>query len=71
MSNFIEIKCRDERRRLINVDYIEEVVEREGEGCYIYMAFNCPDCHEQDYFEVDKSYEEIIDMLEYGGEYDW
>lgn len=64
MSGFIEIICADEKRRLLNIMHIEEVVETETKGkCLIYMAFNCPDAMEQDYFEVKESYDAIIQKI--------
>ena len=64
MSGFIEIICVDDKRRLLNIRHIEEVVEAETEGnCFVYMAFTCPDTKEQDYFKVKESYDAIIQKI--------
>jgi hypothetical protein len=63
MKGFIEIKTKDKYRRLINVNFIEEVCERDGGACSVYMAFNSPMAYEQDYFEVIQSYDEIVALI--------
>ena len=68
MKGFIEIKTKDKYRRLINIRHIEEVCEKEGGGCSIYMAFNSPMAYEQDYFDVDMSFDEVIDLIKKGGQ---
>ncbi len=68
MSGFIEIIPKwDKKRRFINIRHIEEVVEVDENTCRVFMAFNVPDATEQDYFEVDKPYDEIISMIKKGG----
>ena len=64
MREFIEIVCRDKHRRLLNVKHIEEVYEISENSCIIYMAFNVPYATEQDYFEVQKPYDEIVSLIE-------
>jgi hypothetical protein len=64
MNGFIEIVGSDQKRRLINVRHIEEVVELDENSCSIYMAFNTPDAYEQDYFKVKKPYSEIVALIE-------
>lgn len=49
MKNFIEIVDKYDNRHLINIRYIEEVVEKTEDSCYIYLAHNCPDAVEQDF----------------------
>lgn len=63
MRRFIEIIDSNKKRRFLNIKYIEEVAESDKSSCYIYMAFNCPNAIEQDYFLVNKSYDEIIAMI--------
>ena len=64
MSGFIEIICSNDKRRLLNIRHIEEVVETETKGkCLINMAFTCPNAIEQDYFEVKESYDAIIQKI--------
>ena len=64
MSGFIEIICVDDKRRLLNIRHIEEVVEAETEGnCFVYMVFTCPDAKEQDCFKVKESYDAIIQKI--------
>lgn len=68
MSGFIEIlPTSNKNRRFINIKHIEEVVEVDEKHCRIFMAFNVPDAMEQDYFEVDKPYDEIVSMIKKGG----
>lgn len=67
MSKFIEIKCiNSKNRRLINTKYIEEIVEIGKNSCRIYMAFSVPNATDQDYFEVDMSYDEVIKEIKWG-----
>ncbi len=67
MSKFIEIKAFGcENRRLINIKHIEEVVEIDENSCRIYMAFSVPNAEEQDYFEVDMSYDEVVKEIKWG-----
>lgn len=68
MCGFIEIKAFDaDNRRFVNIRHIEEVVEVDKNMCRIYMAFNVPDAVEQDYFEVNQTYDEIVSMIRKGG----
>ena len=68
MSGFIEIcPIFNRSRRFINIKHIEEVVEIDENSCRIFMAFNVPDATEQDYFDVDKPYDEIVSMIKKGG----
>ena len=68
MSEFIDIHSKyDKNRRFINIKYIEEVVEVDENTCRIFMAFNVPDAIEQDYFDVDNPYDEIVSMIKKGG----
>lgn len=63
MRRFIEIIDSNKKRRFLNIKHIEEVAESDKDSCYIYMAFNCPNSNEQDYFLVNRSYDEIIAMI--------
>lgn len=68
MSKFIEIKAfGSENRRFVNTKHIEEVVEVDENMCRIYMAFSVPDADEQDYFEVDMPYDEVVAMIKKEG----
>lgn len=68
MSGFIEIRpIFNNSRRFINIKHIEEVVEIDENSCRIFMAFNVPDATEQDYFDADKPYDEIVSMIKKGG----
>ena len=64
MRNFIEIVCKDKNRHLINIRYIEEVVEFDEGSCYIYLAHNCPEAVEQDYFLINEPYDVIKKLIE-------
>lgn len=63
MNGFIEIIDSNKKRRYLNINYIEEVAESDNDSCYIYMAFNCPDATDQDYFIVKRPYDEIVDII--------
>lgn len=63
VKGFIEIVDKDERRRYLNVRHIEEVCEIGEHHCDIYMAFNRPNVANQDYFQVRKSYDEIVALI--------
>ena len=63
MKRFIEIIDSNNNRRFLNINHIEEIVEKDENNCYIYMAFNVPDAIEQDNFLVNKPYNEIISLI--------
>lgn len=64
MSEFIEVVYKDENRRLINIRYIEEVAEFDEGSCYIYLAHNCPNATEQDYYLINEPYDVIKRLIE-------
>lgn len=64
MKNFIEIVDKYDNKHLINIRYIEEVVEKTEDSCYIYLAHNCPDAVEQDYYLVKEPYDVIKMAIE-------
>lgn len=63
MKGFIEIVGKDNKTRLLNVRYIEEVCEIGENHCNIYMAFNCPNATDQDYFQVRLPYNVVVDLI--------
>lgn len=63
MKRFIEIIDSNNNRRFLNINHIEEIAEKDENNCYIYMAFNVLDAIEQDYFLVNKPYNEIISLI--------
>lgn len=63
MKGFIEIVGKDGKKRLLNVRYIEEVCEIGEHHCDIYLAFNCPNATDQDYYQVRQSYDEIVALI--------
>lgn len=63
MKKFIEIILEDNRRRLVNIDWIEEIIEFDKNHCEIYLAFNQPNALEQDYIMALMSYDEIMKLL--------
>lgn len=58
IKGFIEVTCQDNKKRIINVNHIEEVCDNK-----IYIVFNCPDSIEQDYFTCQETYEEIKEKI--------
>ena len=57
MKQFIEIKYKDGKRTLLNINYIEQVIEHGDGSCTIYIAFNCPNAIEQDFIDVNMTYD--------------
>ena len=64
IKRFIEVIDTKDVRHLININYIEEIEEGdEGGGCWIYLAHNCPNATEQDYYRTSEPYEVIKRVL--------
>ena len=63
MKGFIEIVGKDNKTRLLNVRYIEEVCEFGANHCDIYLAFNCPDAYEQDHYQVRLPYSRVVELI--------
>lgn len=63
MTNFIEIEQPYGTRHLVNVNYIEEVVDCGNGQCVIYLVFNAPDAYEQDSIQLDIPYDEVVSMI--------
>ena len=63
MTKFIGFTDVNGKKRIVNVDYIEEIIEIDENSCCIYMAFNCPNAIEQDYFIIKKPYKEMFNVL--------
>lgn len=62
-KHFIQIVDKNRKKRLVNIDYIEEIAEIDSERSYIYLAFNAPNAVEQDYFEVNIPYSKLVSMI--------
>lgn len=65
MKGFIQITTKS-GRKLININRIEEICEKEGGGCTIYIASDAP--YEQVRHTVDMPFDELLDLIEKGGE---
>ena len=65
MSGFICIVDKNGKRHCLNARYIEEIAEVDEKSCCIYMAFVCPHANEQDYIEVEISYDSVVDLIEW------
>lgn len=64
MKGFIEITDKEGVNHLINIRYIEEIWDDgNGDGCWIYLAFNYPNATEQDCYRVSEPYEVIKKLL--------
>lgn len=61
MSKFIEVTCNG-KKWLLNANIIEEVTKKDS-GSTIYIAYDCPGAYEQDYMNVQESYEQVRQML--------
>ena len=59
MEQFIEVHIKEEKR-LINLRWVEEIRENPDGRTTIYFAFNCQNSIDQDYMNVDESYNEIL-----------
>lgn len=63
MKGFIETLNEDNNRVLININYIEEVVESNN-GCIIYFSFHSPNNNPFDYEYIEETYESIKSKIE-------
>ena len=63
MSAFIKITDKDGNRRLLNVNYIEEVIDLDNGKSEINLAFNCPNATEQDNIIVNIPFDELAKMI--------
>lgn len=55
MSKFVEFKSVSGTRRFINIDNVEEIIDR-GSSCRVYF-------NEHDYFETYKTYDEVVAII--------
>ena len=62
MKQFIEVHIKGEKR-LINLQWVEEIHKNPDGSATIYFAFNCPNSIDQDYMKVDESYNEILSEI--------
>lgn len=67
MSGFIKITDKDGNRRLLNVNYIEEVLDLDNGKSEINLAFNCPNATEQDNIIVNIPFDELAEMIRNAG----
>lgn len=58
MAEFIEVHCNG-KRHLINTDWVEEIKENSEHDVTIFFAFTIPNGRDQDYLNVDETYNEI------------
>ena len=63
MNKFIEIIGNEGKRKCINVRHIESIEEVSENQCVIYMLPNWFDNAVRAYYIVDKSYDEVIAMV--------
>ena len=61
--SFMEVVDSQDKRHLINIRHIEEIAEIDDKSCYIYLAFNCPNANEQDYYLINEPYEVIKALI--------
>ena len=64
MSAFIKITDTIGNRQLINVNYIEEVLDLDNGKSEINLAFNCPNATEQDSVIVNIPFDELAEMIQ-------
>ena len=62
MNKFILVHIKGEPR-LINLAWVEEIHPNDW-GSAIYFAFTCPGASEQDYMNVDESFETVMEKVE-------
>lgn len=58
MANFIVVHEKNEER-LINLHWVEEIRPDDTGKAFIYFAFQCDGCIEQDLIRTDESYDEV------------
>ena len=63
MKGFIEVLNEDNNRVLININYIEEVIE-EKNNCIIYLNFHSPNSNSFDFEYIKEPYESIKSKIE-------
>ena len=63
MSGFIKIVDKDGYRRLLNVNYIEEVLDIDNGKSEINLAFNCPNATEQDNIIINIPFDKLVEMI--------
>lgn len=63
MKGFIEVLNEDNNRVLININYIEEVIE-EKNNCTIYLSFHSLNNNAFNYKYIKESYESIKSKIE-------
>lgn len=61
MPKFIEVHHMGEPR-LINLRWVEEIRPVDDQAC-IYFAFSIPNGIDQDYIEVDESYDTLVNRI--------
>lgn len=66
MRGFIEIRDNNEKRKYINVSYIESIEEVGENRCIIYMMPNSLNDKVRDYHVIGRSYDEVIAKLKGG-----
>ena len=64
MSAFIKIVDTTGNMRLINVNYIEEVLDLDNGKSGINLAFNCPNATAQDNIMVNIPFNELVKMIQ-------
>ena len=62
MKNFIEVTDKQNKKHLINIRHIEEIVECNENECLIYFDVACGES--LDYYRVNEPYETIKLVLE-------
>ena len=55
MSKFVELKSTTGIRRFVNIDNVDEIIDR-GNCCRVYF-------NENDYFETYKTYDEVVAII--------
>ena len=65
MNKFIEVH-EEGNPRLVNLAWVEEIRPMGDKQACIYFAFSVPNHSDQDFLEVDESYNELLSMI-WGG----
>ncbi len=66
MSKFIEVTDSNGKRHLINIQHIEEIAEKDENGCFIYLGV-VNQGETQDYYVINEPYEVIKKLIESKG----
>lgn len=63
MKNFIEVTDSNGNRHLINIQHIEEIVEKSEDSCFVYLDV-VNNGETQDYYVISEPFEVMKKLIE-------